>query len=164
MLATNIPGKTKTEKFRFMTNLGYAPDTIKRDLKISQKNYENYLRELEESTTAYLNHLAKTGHISTMASTLQSMARDIMIQEGIRDLAVKHLEKDPSNLKRHYATTHANACLSKMRTELFDLQGKTPLAAAFKAFIRKNIVEKTNSKDHSNNKYGMPVLPEQLEN
>lgn len=164
MLAVKIPGTTKTEKFRFMTNLGYEPTEIKKDLKISDENYDKYLRELEESTTAYLNHLAKTGHISTMASTLQSMARDIMIQEGIRDLAVKQLEKDPSNLKRHYATTHANACLNKMRTELFDLQGKTPLAAAFKAFIRKNIVEKGDTKDHSNNTYNMPVLPDQLEN
>ena len=149
-----------------MINFGYDEATIKTELNLTKGAYDTWLNDLEHSTESYLNYLAKIGHISTMVETLQSLGKDIRIQEGIRNLAVKSLEKDPDNLKRVYSVTHANICLSKMRTEAFELQGKTPLAAAFRQFVKKNIVEAGGKgrKDHSNNLYNLPVLPEELGN
>ena len=74
------------------------------------------------------------------------------------------LEGSPKNHKLMYVANHTNICLMKMRTDTFELQSKTPLAAAFKEFVKKNIVEGGGSKDHSNNTYGLPVLPEELQN
>jgi len=160
-----IPGNTKAEKFRFMHNFGYTESEILQKVKINKKVFDNMLKDLEESTTAYLNYLAKSGHISTMATTLQQQAKDIQVQEELRDIAINALREDPRSHKRMYAVNHINISLHKMRAETFELQGKTPLAAAFNQFVKKNIVERgAHSKDFSNNIYGLPVTPEQLEN
>lgn len=160
-----IPGRNKTEKFRFMHNFGYDEKEVMTKLKISKKRFLDYLKVLEESTTAYLNYLAKTGHIATMVTTLQQQAKDIQVQEELRDIAMYALRESPRSHKLMYVLNHTNISLHKMRAETFELQGKTPLAAAFRQFVKKNIVEKKRDiGDNSNNKYHMPVLPDELTN
>jgi len=160
--AEKIPGDNKYDKFQHMVNYGYDEAQIKKELNIKKKTYRNYMSRLEYSVDTYLHHLAKIGHISNMTKTLQGMARDVLIQEKIRDIALKTLEEDPSNNKSIYNATNANVNLSKMRGETFVLQRGTPLASAFREFIKKNIIQRKDTGNYSNNKYHLSVLPKDV--
>jgi len=154
ILNYEIQGKTKLEKFKMLINWGYPEAHIKKVLKLSDKGFDEHMRNLEDSTTAYLNHLAKIGVVSNLQTTLQSMERDIRIQEGIRDLSVQALEKNHDDAKSIYAAVQCNSVLHKMRKESYELTTKTPLAAAFRQFVKENVIEQGDKKPRA-----MAVFP-----
>lgn len=123
-------------------------------------------RELEGNANAYLNHLGKIGYISKMQEQLQEIDHDIQIQSGIRDLAVKSLERNPDDPKMIFAANQANSIVNTMKIKTFDLLSKAPLAASWNKHMREygKGMSDDSGKPHSNNKYGMSVLPEGLIN
>lgn len=161
--AEKIPGNNKYDKFIHMLNFGYDEKQIRKELNISSDNYFTYLIKLEHTVDSYLGYLANTGYVAAMLKTLQGMGKDITVLENTRALAIKSLQKTPDDSKIIYNVIHASVCLHKMRRETFELQGDSPLVAAYRQFIKKNIVEKDRSKgDNSNNRYNLPVLPRDI--
>lgn len=163
--AEKTPGDNKYDKLVYMLNFGYDEKNIKKELNISSKIFSTYLERIEHTVDSYLGYLAKTGYVSAMLKTLQGMGNDITILENTRKLLIKAVENDPTDSKTLYNLVHADVCLHKMRRETFELQGDSPLVAAYRQFIKKNIIEKDHAKgDHSNNKYNLPVLPYDVNN
>ena len=71
-----------------------------------------------------------------------------------------------ANLKNHkyaYADSHVRQTLNAAVTIVVEMQEKTPLAAAFNLFIKKNVLEGGN-KGKTNNIHKIPVTPEELSN
>ncbi len=160
LFAEKIPGNNKYAKFQHMINYGYDEKEIRKELAITTIGYTQYMYRLEYSVDTYLHHLAKIGYVSNMTSTLQQIAKNTDIQTKIRNAALKIIDNNPLDVKAIHVASQANISLNKMLSETFIIQGGTPLASAFRQFIKKNIIEKDRSKgDNSNNKYNLPVLP-----
>ena len=165
-LVDSIPGRTKADKFEHMISYGYDQEEICKKININKKIYQEYLKRLEDSAGSYLNYLARIGHIATMRKSLRDLETDIRVQQEIRDTAFKASRKEPDSAKKAMVASQCNVTLANLRVKAFDLQGQTPLAAAFRQFVKKNIVEKGTDKGSKNstNIYGLPVTPEELGN
>ncbi len=86
----------------------------------------------------------------------------------ILDRIDKKLKKNSLDTKVGYLEVQILAQLDRNIELYFKLIGSAPLAASFRKFIKENIIEghKLKSRkngDYSNNKYNLPVLPEELE-
>jgi len=159
-LLNEIPGETKFDRFQFMRGMGYSKEQIKSHLGLKKTAFVDMEVRAHEVVSQYMRYLAKTGHLQNLTTALQIQWRNVFALERRAKQAAVNADKYPEDRRLIYAEATVRMNLTNAITEVYNIQLKTPLAEAFRIFVKENIVEGSEKKV----KKGLPLMPDQLQN
>jgi len=147
-----------------MLHAGILPDEICRCLDLNKKSLNQHIMRIQGISDMWLDYIATSGYMIAYQKGLTDILSNRKRLNGILARIDKKLKKNSLDIKVGYLEVQTLAQMDKNIELHLKLLGSAPLAASFRKFIKENIIERKSHRNNSNNRYGLPVLPEELEN